>query len=153
MWASNLICLDYILLKNNLAVFYAIEGYYDKALSICLSLYQRIAYNDDIDDYYRYHILNNYGIALWINQKQEQAASILSEAFLLQPLPRDVAYFKARSEKIKSLLVDSSFISVIENDNEWNHYLYKKNANVVGKAWKFWSHLMLFSELQIWSDL
>lgn len=150
---QNTDAADYILLKNNLAVFYAIEGYYDKALSICLSLYQRIAYNDDIDDYYRYHILNNYGIALWINQKQEQAASILSEAFLLQPLPRDVAYFKARSEKIKSLLVDSSFISVIENDNEWNHYLYKKNANVVGKAWKFWSHLMLFSELQIWSDL
>ena len=150
---QNTEAADYILLKNNLAVFYAIEGHYDKAFSICRSLYQKIEYNDDIDDYYRYHILNNYGITLWINQKQEQAADVLAEAFLLQPLPRDIAYFKARSDKIQLLLANSSFISVIKNDNDWNHYLYKENANVVGKAWKFWSHLMLFSELQIWSDL
>lgn len=149
---QNTEAADYILLNNNLAVFYAIKGDHDKALSICQSLYHLIEFNNDIDDYYRYFVLNNYGITLWINQKQEQAATILSEAFSLQPLPRDLAYYKARSEKIQSLLNNISLISLVKNDNEWNLCLYKENANVVGKAWKFWSSLMLFSELQIWSD-
>lgn len=143
---------DYILLKNNLAVFYAIEGDFNKALSICHSLYQKIEFNDDVDDYYRYYVLNNYGIALWINQEQKQASAVLSKAFSLHPLPKDMAYFKARSEKIASLLDNTFLISVIRHDKEWNNYLYKENENVVGKAWKFWSSLMLFSELQIWSD-
>lgn len=143
---------DYILLKNNLAVFYAMEGNFIKALSICQLLYQKIEFNDDIDDYYRYHILNNYGIALWINQEQEQATTILSKAFSLNPLPRDMAYFKARSEKILSILANTSFASLVRGNDEWNHCLYKMNKNVVGKAWEFWSHMMLFSELQIWSD-
>lgn len=143
---------DYILLKNNLAVFYAIEKHYDTALIICQSLYQKIEFNDDIDDYYRYHILNNYGIILWINQEQELATTILSEAFILQPLPRDSAYFRARSEKLKPVLTNISFDYIVKSNNEWNHYLYKKNTNVVGQAWNFLSHMMLFSELQIWSD-
>lgn len=149
---QNTEAADYILLKNNLAAFYAIEGQYDRTLSICQSLYQMIEFNDDIDDYYRYYILNNYGIALWINQEQEKAATILAEAFSLQPLPRDVAYFKARSEKILLLLRNTSHIFDIKNDKEWNFLLYRENPNVVGRAWKFWSSLMLFSELQIWSD-
>lgn len=143
---------DSILLKNNLAVFYAIEGYYKDALAICQLLYQKMEFNDDIDEYYRYYILNNYGIILWINQEQEEAERILDEAFSLQPLPKDIAYFKARSEKILSLLKNTSIISIIKKDREWNSSLYKENTNVVGKAWKYWSSLMLFSELQIWSD-
>jgi hypothetical protein len=149
---KNTEAADYILLKSNLAVFYAMKGRFDKALSICQFLYQKIEFNDDIDCYYRYHILNNYGIALWINQEYELSAMILAEAFLLQPLPRDSAYFKARSQKIQSVLKDASFNAMVKDNNEWNHYLYRKNKNVVGKAWKFWSHIMLFSELQIWSD-
>ena len=143
---------DYILLRNNLAVFYALEGCYDTALSICQSLYDRIVFNDDIDDYYRYFILNNYGIALWLNQNRDQAKTILEEAFSLQPLPKDSAYFRARSEKIRLFLKKTSSISEIRNPKEWNLSLYKENANIVGAAWKFWSSLMLFSELQIWSD-
>lgn len=143
---------DYILLRNNLAVFYALEGCYDTALSICQSLYNVIEFNDDIDDYYRYFILNNYGIALWLNQNRDQAKTILEEAFSLQPLPKDSAYFRARSEKIRLFLKKTSSISEIRNPKEWNLSLYKENANIVGAAWKFWSSLMLFSELQIWSD-
>ena len=143
---------DYILLRNNLAVFYALEGCYDTALSICQSLYNVIEFNDDIDDYYRYFILNNYGIALWLNQNRDQAKTILEEAFSLQPLPKDSAYFRARSEKIRLFLKKTSSISEIKNPKEWNLSLYKENANIVGAAWKFWSSLMLFSELQIWSD-
>ena len=135
-----------------MAVFYALEGFYDSALSICQSLYDRIEFNDDIDDYFRYFILNNYGIALWLNQNRDQAKTILEEAFSLQPLPKDSAYFRARSEKIRLFLKKTSSISEIRNPKEWNLSLYKENANIVGAAWKFWSSLMLFSELQIWSD-
>lgn len=149
---QNTEAADYILLKNNLAAFYALEGHCDIALSMCQSLYDKIEFNADIDDYYRYYILNNYGIALWLNQNQDKAITILAEAFSLQPLPRDSAYFRARAEKIRSFLEKTSFVSKINNPKEWNFSLYKENANVVGRAWKFWSSLMLFSELQIWSD-
>lgn len=142
---------DYILLRNNIAAFYAVDRQFDKALSICASLYQKIEFNDDIDDYYRYYILNNYGILLWIDQKQTQAVNMLSKAFSLKPLPRDFPYFKARSQKILSLIENIPAASLLSNE-EWNCFLYKENPNVVGQAWKFWSSLLLFSELQIWSD-
>jgi len=142
---------DYILLQNNMATFYAMERQFDKALSICSVLYQKIEFNDDIDDYYRYYIINNYGILLWIDQKQTQAVDMLSKAFSLKPLPRDSAYFKARAQKILSLVNNISPIALLSRE-DWNHVIYKENPNVVGQAWKFWSSLLLFSELQIWSD-
>lgn len=142
---------DYILLQNNIATFYAMDRQFDTALSICSSLYQQIEFNEDIDDYYRYYILNNYGMLLWINQKQPQAVKVLSKAFSLNPLPRDHAYFTARTQKILSLIENKLATSLL-NIEEWNCILYKESPNVVGQAWKFWSSLLLFSELQIWSD-
>ncbi len=142
---------DYALIKNNIATFYALNGQFDIALSICFSPYQKIEFNDNVDDYYRYFILNNYGILLWINQQQGQAASILSKAFSLNPLPKDQAYFKARAQKIL-LLIENISVESILNNKEWNCFLYKENPNIIGQAWKFWSSLLLLSELQIWSD-
>ena len=142
---------DNILLQNNIATFYAIDGQFDMALSICSSLYQKLEFNDDIDDYYQYYVLNNYGILLWINRQQDQAVNMLTKAFSLKPLPRDLAYFKARAQKIL-LLIETLSTDSLLNTKEWNYLLYKENPNIVGQAWKFWSSLLLLSELQIWSD-
>ena len=122
---------DYALIKNNIATFYALNGQFDIALSICFSPYQKIEFND--------------------NQQQGQAASILSKAFSLNPLPKDQAYFKARAQKIL-LLIENISVESILNNKEWNCFLYKENPNIIGQAWKFWSSLLLLSELQIWSD-
>lgn len=142
---------DNVLLQNNRATFLAMAGKFDEAICICDSLYNKIAYNDDIDEYYRYYILNNYGILLWIVHQEDNALQVLTEAFELKPLPRDNAYFKARSNMILSL-VKSVSVDTIINVSDWNMYLYNQNPAIVGPAWKFWSSLLLFSELQIWSD-
>lgn len=142
---------DFILLKSNLAVFKALSGSYESAIDCLAILYNKIQFNDDIDDYYRYFVLNNYGILLWIIGQKQKSTPILNDAFLLNPLPRDHSYFKARANSIRLLIEEKCASDIMQNDN-WNQYLFHENPNIVGSAWKFWSSLLLLSELQIWSD-
>lgn len=144
-------CADNLLIKNNIVVFTALCGDLHKALHMSKKLYQQIKYNEDADDYYRYYILNNYGILLWLNNKKEEAVNILGTASRLMPWPQNQAYFKARINHIGEMIEHSSPNKILKEDN-WNSYLSIKNGNVVGSAWTFWSNLLLFSELQIWSD-
>lgn len=142
---------DLILLKNNLAVFYSLSGSYERALEYLSNIYNMIRYNEDIDDYYRYYVLNNYGIQLWIMGQKQSSLKILNYAFALNPLPRDNCYFKTRAEHIR-LLVEEKCADEFILNGDWNQYLFIQNPNIVGAAWKFWSSLLLLSELQIWSD-
>lgn len=142
---------DTLLIQNNYAIFYALDGNFDKAFSIVSSLFNIIEYNDDIDDYYRYYVLNNYGILLWLKDEREKSTEILNIAFSLNPLPYDQAYFKARADLLNGLL-NTILPNELLETNQWNNYLYHNNPNKIGKAWKFWGSLLLFSELQIWSD-
>lgn len=142
---------DNFLVQNNKVAFLTLAGQYEEALKISELLYERIQYTGDVDNYYRYFISNNYGILLWLSGKKEDAFDVLKDAFTTVPLLKDAAYFKTRSDKILSLLSNSSLPENI-NLSEWNISLYKQKANILGSAWKFWSSLILFSELQIWSD-
>lgn len=142
---------DDILLKNNQATFWALQGSFDKALSISETLYKRIYYLEDIDPYYSYFVSNNYCILLWIKGKQKDAKKILRIISNIQPLPQDNAYFKARAVFLKQL-IEKGHPDFIINNDDWNNYVIKHNQNIIGKAWNFWGSLMLFSELQIWSD-
>lgn len=142
---------DNILVQNNKAAFLALAGHYESALLICSKLYDKIQYGEDIDNYYRYFVSNNYGIILWICKKNEDALKVLSNAFSVTPLLKDAAYFNTRSKMVLSLVEDIAPSDIISDDN-WNNHLYRQNPNIVGPAWKFWSSLLLFSELQIWSD-
>lgn len=147
----NLDCADNLLVKNNYIVFVALNGHFLSALQLSEELYVQIKYNDDADDYYRYYILNNHCILLWLNGKKEDAKNIWAVAKSLVPWPQDQAYFKARTTFISELLDTISPNELLKEAN-WNTYLFLKNSNVVGEAWKFWSNLLLLSELQIWSD-
>ena len=142
---------DLILLKSNQAVFIALSGDYANAMSSLESIYNSIQFNEDMDDYYRYYVLNNYGILLWIMEKKEKALQILEYAFSLNPLPRDFSYFKARATAICTLIKEKSASDILRTKN-WNQYIYIQNPQTIGSAWKFWSALLLLSELQIWSD-
>ena len=147
----NLDCADNLLVKNNYIVFVALNGHFFNALQLSEELYMQMKYSDDADDYYRYYILNNYCILLWLNGKKENAKNIWAVAKSLVPWPQDQAYFKARTTHISELLDTISPNELLKEAN-WNTYLFLKNSNVVGEAWKFWSNLLLLSELQIWSD-
>lgn len=142
---------DNLLLKNNQVAFWSFEGSFDKALSISKSLYEKILFLDDIDPYYHYFIANNYCILLWIKGKRKNAKNILSIISNLQPLPQDNAYFKARAVFLKELIEKGQPDSII-NNSDWNNYVVNQNQNIIGRAWKFWGSLLLFSEFQIWSD-
>lgn len=142
---------DNMLLKNNQVVFWALEGSFEKALSLSKSLYEKIQYLDDIDAYYKYFVTNNYCVLLWIMKKQKMAAEILHTISTLQPLPQDNAYFKARFAFLKKLIENYQAAYIIAKP-DWNLYIINQNQNVVGRAWEFWGSLLLFSEFQIWSD-
>lgn len=148
---NNAECADNLLIKNNYIVFIALNGDLSKALLESRDLYLQIKYDSDMDDYYQYYILNNYGILLWLNNNKEEACAILAAAAKLMPWPRDKAYFNARIEHINNLIENIVPETLLE-DATWNDYISQQNSNVVGTAWKFWSSLLLFSELQIWSD-
>lgn len=147
---KNLDGADIILIRNNLAVFYTLNGEYNIALSILSELYSAMKYNDSIDTYYQYYISNNYGVLLWLTNNEE-AKNILIKSFEICPWSQDVAYFKARIDSIQNI-IENMQPNELLNESSWLNYLYNKNPKTVGKAWKFWSSLMLFSELQIWSD-
>lgn len=142
---------DVTLLVNNQAVFLALSGNFEKAIEIFANLYNTIWYNEDIDEYYRYYILNNYGILLWIMNQSEEALRILNYISTLNPLPKDQSYFKARTNLLKKFICKENAVQIIQLPN-WNGHLYTQNPHIIGKAWKFWSTLLLLSELQIWSD-
>ena len=141
---------DIALIRSNLAVFYTLIEKYDVAVSILSGLYEEIEYNDDIDMYYQYYILNNYGILLWL-RNDERAKSILEKSFSICPWSQDVAYFNARTSGIRQVI---NFLTPekLLSENSWQNHLYTVKPKTVGSAWKFWSSLMIFSELQIWSD-
>lgn len=148
--AKKLDGADNVLISSNLSIFYTIVGNYNKALSILSELYWKIKYNDDIDVYYQYYIYNNYALLLWLTGDCN-AKIILEKSFMICPWPQDVAYFNARIDNIKYIIKNVSPAELMEK-NQWLSYLYNNNSKTVGKAWKFWSSLLLFSELQIWSD-
>lgn len=141
---------DTILIKSNLSIFYTLSGEYDIAFSILSKLYERTKYGDTLDNYYKYYIINNFGVLLWL-QKDNTAIDIIEKSYEICPWPYDVAYFNARIDNIKYLIENLRPEDLIQ-DNIWMKYLYIQKPNTVGKAWKFWSSLMIFSELQIWSD-
>lgn len=147
----NLGCADNLLVRNNQAAFVALNNNFSHALQLSKDLYMQIQYNEDADDYYRYYILNNYCILLWLNGKTEEAIAIWNVAKLLVPWPKDQTYLKARIDHITEMFANTSPSELLKEPN-WNRYLFLKNSNVVGEAWKFWSNLLLLSELQIWSD-
>lgn len=139
-----------ILIQSNLSIFYTINGDYDDAYLLLSKLYESMKYNDLIDVYYQYYITNNYGILLWL-KNDNNALTILEKSYNLCPWTYDAAYFNARIDKIKSLIKNLEPEDVMASNN-WMNYLYVQKPNTVGKAWKFWSSLMILSELQIWSD-
>lgn len=139
-----------VLMQSNLAIFYTIKGAYDIALSVLSKLYEGMMYDETVDTYYKYYITNNYGILLWL-KNDNKAMAILEKSFGVCPWHQDVAYFKARIDNIKYLIENLKPEDLLI-DNSWLNHLYLQKPNTVGKAWKFWSSLMIFSELQIWSD-
>lgn len=147
---KNLDIAATVLMQSNLAIFYTIKGAYDIALSVLSKLYEGMMYEETIDTYYQYYITNNYGILLWL-KNDNKAMTILEKSFGFCPWNQDVAYFKARIDNIKYLTENLKPEDLLI-DNSWLNYLYLQKSNTVGKAWKFWSSLMIFSELQIWSD-
>lgn len=142
---------DNLLLKNNQLAFLALKGSFDKALLISEFLYKKILFLEDIDPYYNYFVTNNYCILLWIKGRKKDAKNMLRIISNLQPLPQDNAYFKARNMFLKELIEKRQPDSIIKN-SDWNAFIVNQNQNVVGRAWKFWGSLLLFSEFQIWSD-
>ena len=80
-----------------------------------------------------------------------KAKNILEKSYEICPWSKDIAYFKARIENIKYLINNITPEELLKNDH-WLNYLHSQKPNTVGRAWKFWSTLMIFSELQIWSD-
>ncbi len=142
---------DYFLLKSNLAVLLSLSGRHANALNIFQNLYQDIRFMENGDEYYQYFILNNYCVLLWITGDEENAEKILLNLSNLSPLPLDNKYFQMHTQFLTELFKILTPDNLLKIKN-WNTYFIQKHPQTVGKAWNFWGHILLLSELQIWSD-
>lgn len=142
---------DQILLKNNAGTFLALSGDIKGSLKYFSDIYESIIYDENIDDYYAYFITNNYGVILWLNGEKTESDNILLRLKKLNPLPKDSAYFKKRNDELLNY-ISNNIPSTVLTCERWNNVLYDREPKAIGKAWKFWSQLLLFTELQIWSD-
>lgn len=79
-----------------------------------------------------------------------KAEDLLNKIVGLIPLSLNKYYFISRNKYIYQLLKNTYTIDTTKDD--WNDLLIKKYPNTIGKAWTFWGKLLLFSDLQTWSD-
>ena len=142
---------DHILIQSNYAVFTALTGKMSEAYNFIFNLYEEVSNMDNVDDYYQYYVINNYCILSWLDGKKEFAQKSYEQLSRLNPLPRDTVYFNRRTQYLCELIGSEIAEDIVKTPN-WNSYLIQKYPKTVGKAWKFWGHLLLLSELQIWSD-
>lgn len=141
---------DNILLENNYLVFVALTGDITSAYRKSKELYENICCIADADDYYLYYVLNNYCILSWLNGFCDEARNVYYELTNLIPLPKDNAYFSKRNQYLEYIFNNNPG-EILSNSN-WNKYMIYTHPKTIGNAWKFWGHLLLLSELQIWSD-
>ena len=66
------------------------------------------------------------------------------------PSSPDNAYFKRRNKVIQFLFDKAEWVTFC--DKNWNNYTTEEYPNQIGRAWGFWGRMMLFSELQTWTD-
>jgi hypothetical protein len=148
---ENVMCnyADELLINNNLVALYALGGNYSKACEISNSLYKKVEEDCEIDPYYKYFIFNNYGIIKYILKEHDIAFNIFQEMKTLVPLGNDASYFSKRTQVLYDFLINGEFDI---SDENWNNSLLTKHKKYVGDAWEFWAKIMIFSELQTWSD-
>lgn len=141
---------DELLINNSIAAFLALKGDISKAVKISESLYAYITLREDNDPYYSYFLLNNYAIISCIAKSLRPALDILEEVTNIIPLSRERQYFIHRNKLIKGLIKNNFFN---ELPNNWNVHLITSSPHAVGPCWNFWGRLLLFSELQVWTDV
>lgn len=141
---------DELLINNSIAAFWALQGDIDEAIRISESLYAYITSREDNDPYYSYFLMNNYAVINCIAKSFSPALDILEKATNIIPLPRNRQYFLHRNRLIKELIKKNFFN---ELPNNWNTHLITSSPYTVGPCWAFWGRLLLFSDLQVWTDV
>ena len=142
---------DKILIQNNLTVLYAESGNFKKAIELSENLYKKIKKEYEVDEYYKYFIINNYSILNFLNGNKEKSIKIFEDIQNMLPSSNNIDYFISRNAYIKEMLNNVDRCYILSN-NRWNLYLNDKYPKTIGEAWNFWGKLLLFSDLQIWSD-
>ncbi len=131
-----------VLYKINLGVAYFMNENLDKALLLYKTLYQRYD-KEDYDDYYKYHIINNYNIILnYVNHSNDY--EFINDLKALNPLPNNKVFFDARNE----YLLNINFLTCTKQSLTF----CMTSHNILGKAWSFWGRPLLFTDIQYWSD-
>ena len=141
---------DELLINNNLVAFFILNKDFENALEISEELYNQVTLMDDTDSYYAYFIINNYMILQHLLGNSEQVSQLLNKLIVTIPLDKNKYYFQSRNNYIQRLIQNNPIIDI--NDANWNDSLVIKYPKTIGKAWSFWGKLLLFSDLQIWSD-
>ena len=113
--------------------------------------YKKIKKEYEVDEYYKYFIINNYSILNFLNGNKEKSIKIFEDIQNMLPLSNNIDYFISRNAYIKEMLNNVDRCYILSN-NRWNLYLNDKYPKTIGEAWNFWGKLLLFSDLQIWSD-
>lgn len=141
---------DDLLINNNIVAFMALRGDYPAATILSQSICEQIDHREDTDSYYKYYLLNNRMVMHFLNGEWKEVWLLLDILRNTIPLENDKYYFTARNKYIEEVITSQLKVGSLPSD--WNDIMIMKYPKTIGVAWKFWGKLLLFSDLQTWSD-
>ena len=131
-----------ILLKINYGLVLFLADDDDGALQLYKELFDSIENEPEIDDYYRYFIINNYLlISGYVDNRMESESFYLLDN--LNPYPSNAQFFKKHTETIQRQKLQAL--------SKRDLFLPMGDC-ILGKAWTFWGRPLLFTDIQYWSD-
>lgn len=138
---------DDALIKNNLAVVQIHCGDLASAHQQLENVFNSIA-STPIDSYYIYFVGANLASVKHLMGKTDESMSLWSDLGDAIPDIPDKKYLETRHR-----LLVSAFHVVKQGDWEsWDDYLATNHPHEVGRAWNFYRHGFLFSDIQLWYE-
>ena len=131
-----------VLFKINYGLMLFLSNQDEKAMTVYDELYNWICNEKDVDDYYRFFIINNYMLIKGYMNKDWGVVSF-EELDSLNPCPNNAQFVIRHTQMLK----DKTFGFASKND-----LMTPMGESILGKAWSFWGRPLLFTDIQSWSD-
>ena len=131
-----------VLFKINYGLMLFLSNQDERAMAVYDELYHWICHDNDVDDYYRFFIINNYLLIKGYIKKDWEAVSF-EELDGLDPCPNNAKFVTRHTQMLK----DRTFNFASKND-----LMAPVGESILGKAWSFWGRPLLFTDIQSWSD-
>jgi len=139
---------DEVLLKNNIAVTYILNGKVTDGENKLMEIIELLRQHTRIDNYYEYLPRVNLATVMFINGNAELARKGLEELEVKIPDIPDRAFLLRRHQLLYELFGKLTKITW----QEWYECISRLYPHELGRSWRFFSKGFLFTDMQFWSE-